>query len=67
MSNDYMPKCPFCGSITKFGERDSFSLSFGETPLVCSTHGEVGYRDHDYGDYVLYRRVRAENIQYWGA
>lgn len=63
----HMPKCPFCGSITRYGERDAFSLSFGETPLVCASHGEVGYRDHDYGDFVMYKRVRAENAQYWGA
>lgn len=50
-----LPNCPLCDKPTHYGERSAFHLSFGETPIECKTHGEVGYHDHDYGDNVMFK------------
>lgn len=52
MSN--LSVCPLCERPTHYGKRSAFHLSFGESPIMCDIHGEVGYRDHDYGDNVMY-------------
>lgn len=28
-------------------------MSMGETPVVCILHGEVEYRDHDFGSFIM--------------
>jgi len=52
-----MPCCPYCGGATRYGNRDSFSLAMGETPIDCTACNRfgVGYRDHDHGDFVMDR------------
>lgn len=50
-----LPNCPICDKPTHYGERSTFHLSFGESPIEFETHGEVGYRDHDYGDNVMFK------------
>ena len=47
-------KCPHCGKDAQYGKRDAFNLGMGETPYVCEDHGEIGYRDHDFGSDVIY-------------
>lgn len=47
------PDCPHCGGETRYGKRESFHMSMGETPVVCILHGEVGYRDHDFGSFIM--------------
>ncbi len=58
-----LPRCPYCGHQTRYGTRDSWSLSMGETPLDCTdgcARKNVGYRDHDSGDFVMDRTSRSE-------
>ena len=57
-----LPNCPYCGGATKYGERDRFAIAMGETPLHCAGpcgREDVGYRDHEFGDFVMDRTPKS--------
>lgn len=44
----------------KRGPRSASDLSMGEVPLICHEHGEVGYRDLDYGDNFFFKSPKKD-------
>lgn len=58
-----MPRCPYCGGRTAYAKREAFDLGMSETPIDCIDgcgKKNVGYRDHDCGDFVMDRTARTE-------